>query len=352
MPLSNPSDDSDALAVEAASRLDTELDILAAMYPDAGAVVYSHARGREVRFTMDTGTLVLRLPELYPVIGFPEILTASWSSATSSDRTGSRHKDLRDQTRAAVEALGLPAMGGDEVLDALILAFQQVVEAEQRQSTASNDGADPGEPGADVKEDDAYLQASHARRPRRQHKTVIIWLHHLLNTNKRKLALHPTLQPTSLHLQSSTTAATVAAGNVISGVTKPGYPGVLLYSGPRDLVAAHVSELRGQRWQAFQVRYDSDDYDDLDLDAGAEEGGGNKGRIVDDDSQKNDRVKGRQSWTRGLTVSTRQDAVLPGLWTFEHAPGTIAEAESIALAARSIRQESHREIFLAAVGVK
>ena len=64
--------------------------------------------------------------------------------------------------------------------------------------------------------------------------TVIVWLHHLLNTNKRKLALSP--DPS------------------VSGITKPGYPGVLMYSGPAKAVREHVNELKGQNWAAFQVR--------------------------------------------------------------------------------------------------
>jgi len=68
---------------------------------------------------------------------------------------------------------------------------------------------------------------------------VIIWLHHLLNTNKRKQALSP------------------PAG--VSGVTKPGYPGVLIYAGPYDLVHEHVNELKGLNWQAFQVRLEDDE---------------------------------------------------------------------------------------------
>ncbi|KAK0895534.1 hypothetical protein LTR91_012770 [Friedmanniomyces endolithicus] len=35
---------------------------------------------------------------------------------------------------------------------------------------------------------------------------------------------------------------------------KPGYPGVLLYSGPAEAVHDFVNELKQQNWQAFQIR--------------------------------------------------------------------------------------------------
>jgi hypothetical protein len=45
----------------------------------------------------------------------------------------------------------------------------------------------------------------------------------------------------------------------VSGVTKPGYPGVLVYSGPANAVREHVNELKGQNWAAFQVRMEADE---------------------------------------------------------------------------------------------
>jgi hypothetical protein len=73
-------------------------------------------------------------------------------------------------------------------------------------------------------------------------KTVIIWLHHLLATSKRK--------------QSITPEGSYASS--IAGVTKPGYPGVLLFTGPAQAVNLHVQTLKSLRWQAFQVRYETD----------------------------------------------------------------------------------------------
>ena len=45
----------------------------------------------------------------------------------------------------------------------------------------------------------------------------------------------------------------------VSGITKPGYPGVLVYSGPYTAVTEHVNDLKAKNWQAFQVRYEGDE---------------------------------------------------------------------------------------------
>ena len=70
--------------------------------------------------------------------------------------------------------------------------------------------------------------------------TVLVWLHHLLNTNKRKQALSP-------------------SSPEVCGITKPGYPGVLIYTGPSAAVHEHVNELKSLNWQAFQIRLETED---------------------------------------------------------------------------------------------
>ena len=45
----------------------------------------------------------------------------------------------------------------------------------------------------------------------------------------------------------------------VNGITKPGYPGVMNFSGPKIAVDAHVQQLKQQRWQAFQVRFEMDE---------------------------------------------------------------------------------------------
>lgn len=42
-------------------------------------------------------------------------------------------------------------------------------------------------------------------------------------------------------------------------MTKPGYPGVLVYSGLANAVHEHVDALKHLNWQAFQVRYESEE---------------------------------------------------------------------------------------------
>ena len=175
---------------EAADRLQAELELLEAMYPEA---VSFSPKAREVRYvhTSPNGTLVLRLSDLYPEEGLPEAITA----------TGPRREDLRSAAKEAIS--GLQLAPGEEVLDAIIFAFQELLA-----SYVSSDS---------MKEEQAYDTGSTAEGE--QCRTVVIWLHHLLNTNKRKLALNPTVSN---------------ATQPISGLTKPGYPGILVYSGPKS----------------------------------------------------------------------------------------------------------------------
>ncbi|KAJ4988970.1 hypothetical protein SVAN01_05594 [Stagonosporopsis vannaccii] len=186
------------------SRLENEIELLTAIYPDQA--IYSH-KSRELKFTEANATLHLRIPDTYPESCLPDVLEA----------TASSKRDMRAQTKAAIQALNLPE--GEEALDAIISAFQQLVSERLETSDESTKSTNQ----------DATTDSN-------TKKTVIIWLHHLLNTNKRKLCLSPPFP----------------------GVTKPGYPGVLVYSGPAAAVDAHVSELKAQNWAAFQVRYEEE----------------------------------------------------------------------------------------------
>lgn len=259
-------------ADEPEERLSNELELLEAMYP--GCIAFD-SRGRELRYSptsagdgLPKGLLVLRLPDQYPAKGLPDLITAK-------DAKG---LDARTQVSAAFSELVV--VEGEEALDAFILTFQEFIDESAGDSPPRDAVTTQGE---DKK-----------KQPR---KTVVIWLHHLLNTNKRKLALSPGLD-----------------GESVSGLTRPGYPGVLVFSGPKDAVDSHVAELRSQRWQAFQVRYDSEQ------DGGHGAGGGNG----DDDDLA---------------------------WGFEHSKG-VREVESLGDMTQGIARAEHRETFLRVMGLK
>lgn len=186
------------------SRLELELELIQAMYPEQASYV---SKAREFKFTQDGALLQLRLPEAYPETGLPDVIAANDASKT----------DVRANTKAAVKELGLAE--GQEALDAIIAAFQQVLESSSASKLATNDKP--------VTTDRSGTS-----------KTVIIWLHHLLALTKRKLALSPTL---------------------LSGITKPGYPSVMIFSGPASAVNEHVNILKAENWQAFQVRYEEEE---------------------------------------------------------------------------------------------
>ena len=166
-----------------ASRLEIELDLLEAMYP---AQIHYDTPSRQLKFSYGASALHLRLPESYPDAGLPDVI-----SATNASKT-----DLRVRTRDVVKELGL--VEGEEVLDVIIAAFQQILETK----------VDCAAPSHRECEQNTELP----RAGQGQVRTVIIWLHHLLNTHKRKLALSP--PPSS---------------PPVSGITKPGYPGILIY---------------------------------------------------------------------------------------------------------------------------
>lgn len=273
-----------ATADEVEERLGNELGLLEAMYPECIAF---DSRGRELKYSPGPredgppkGILVLRLPDHYPAKGLPELITAKDADGV----------DARTQVSAAFSKLGV--VEGEEALDAYVLAFQEFID----KSAGDQQGQDLAATTQDGKED----------RKRQPRKTVVIWLHHLLNTNKRKLALNPSLE-----------------GASVSGLTRPGHPGVMIFSGPRDAVDSHVAELRAQRWQAFQVRYDSSE-EEVD--------GGLRGRGDDDDD--GDDGSPLASW-----------------WGFEHGAG-IREVESLGEMALGISGGEHRETFLRVMGLK
>ena len=184
--------------------LHAELSLLETMYPDQ--VVFDE-KAREVKYSSDKGSFHLRLPNGYLVDELPEVLAASFG-----------RRDLREQLKHSVRGCD----SGVEVLDAIISSFNEILEL----CLAPPSGEDHGEPKPVSHEDSSKV-------------TIVVWLHHLLNTNKRKQALSP-------------------PSPGVSGVTKPGYPGVLIYSGPASAVHEHVNELKQLSWQAFQVRLEQD----------------------------------------------------------------------------------------------
>ncbi|KAF2809218.1 uncharacterized protein BDZ99DRAFT_464000 [Mytilinidion resinicola] len=181
-----------------------ELELLYAMYPDQ--ITFTE-KSRELKFAQETAALILRLPESYPSSGFPEVVSASDTFKT----------DLRNRMKAGIANLELAE--GEESLDAIIAQF--LVLLDQNKAT----------------HDQLHTDTYRERIP--GSKTVVIWLHHLLATSKRKMALNPAIPG-------------------VSGITKPGYPGVMIFSGPVAAVNDHVNTLKQENWQAFQVRYEEE----------------------------------------------------------------------------------------------
>ena len=100
------------MAEDELSRLDNEIELLSAMYPEQ--VVWS-SRSRELKFSQDGGMMHLRLPDAYPAAGLPDIVAA----------VDSKKNDIRSEAKRVVHDLGLPS--GEEALDAIVQAFQQLL---------------------------------------------------------------------------------------------------------------------------------------------------------------------------------------------------------------------------------
>ncbi|KAL2429953.1 hypothetical protein ABEF95_013460 [Exophiala dermatitidis] len=396
--MASPNREAEAEA-EAAERLEAELSLLQAMYP--GAMSYD-PKSREVHYTStltstsaytlattatapssSAPTLTLRLPDMYPIKGVPEVIAAR-------DRA---KNDIRNRTKRALEESGLTGNDGGEgsaeVLDQIIEVFEFVAAAASAASASAvpNGDGDDGREGTrsesktstSITDDGLGIDVpvadttSDIRDPqpdiRPPTKTVIIWLHHLLALSKRKLAVTPS---TTAHTHTTTgTLSSSSSSSGISGLTKPGYPGIMIFSGPRDLVDAHVAQLKGLNWQAFQVRYDSDE-DGIVASSGT--GGQSRGGGKLDTAQKDmgtdkqnhkqkqkdkEKQQQKQSHTRnksGEKPTTHGESQgIPGSgseWHFSHGQGKIVEVETMAEVVKAIVDDDKKEIFLRAVGVK
>ena len=200
--------------------LQNELTLLNAIFPEE---LLFDTHNQEVIYTNSSNaTLKLRLPSGYPASdALPDLIFAAGPAP--------QKLDLRNQYRQALKEAQLTH--GEPVLDAMISIFNQLLEslADYEQDGSRN----PDSPRAFNAKDASNQTGANSL-------TVVIWLHHLLATAKRKQALDP---PKSTH-------------GTVSGITKPGYPGLMIFSGPAAEVEEHVQALKGMNWQAFQVRYE------------------------------------------------------------------------------------------------
>lgn len=254
-----------ARSPENQERLDAELSLLEAMYPDC--INFNHQTedlAYEVK-PQPGGRLVLRIPASYPECGRPDLITASDASKI----------DLHTEMRTKMTDLFNSLSEGEEVLDTLLATFQELLIEKEK--------GDASESAVGHQENNDSSQCHHGQiQPR--YKTVVIWLHHLLATSKRKLAISP---------------------NSVTGLSKPGYPGVLVFSGSSEAVDAHVAELKAQRWQGWQVRFEKE--------------------------------------------SDSEDAV----WKFAHGnENGVKEVESMAELVAGLLESQHKEVLMGALGIR
>ena len=201
--------------------LEDEIALLEAMYPEE---LHFNTKTQEVIYTSSSQAIVkLRISNSYPDSeAVPELVSATGRPP--------QKLDLRNQYRHALEEAHF--VPGEPALDSMITIFNELLELSAHdQIPGSLDTPNAAEEEAPNQNGSPF-------------RTVIIWLHHLLATSKRKQALDP---PRS--------GSSNSRGRV-SGLTKPGYPGLMIFSGPAAEVDEHVRGLKGLNWQAFQVRYE------------------------------------------------------------------------------------------------
>lgn len=201
-------------------RREAEVALIQAMYPEK--VTYEQ-RSSDLIYTDEFGSLTVRLPNDYPSHSRPVAITAQLKG---------HNNDIREHMWRTITDL----TAGEESLDIIINLFRDC--ASSMTSTSRSDNL------CDAQSD---KRDNHA-----QTLTTIIWLHHLLATEKRKLAI----RPSNMH---------------VSGISKPGYPGVMVFSGPAQAVRDHVAILHSLNWQAFQVRYEGEEEWEFDHGRGMKE---------------------------------------------------------------------------------
>ncbi|CAK3909619.1 Trichoplein multi-domain [Lecanosticta acicola] len=252
---------------EKENRLTTELQLLESMYPDSQ--IHFDRTTREFKYTTENGnSFRLRIPDSYPEDddnSLPEILSATRNdSSNSKTKSKQQDQDLRARFQRRTDSEALPR--GVEILDSVVLIFEEVLsslleEEEEEEEEEESDETETGtetatetETKIEMRGESSSSSSSNSQKKKKKKKkkqkaeekqdskklTTIIYLHHLLNTTKRKQCLSPPPSPSS--------------SSSISGITKPGYPGVLIYSGAAEEVREHVQGLKALNWQAFQVR--------------------------------------------------------------------------------------------------
>jgi Protein of unknown function (DUF1115) len=160
--------------------------------------------------------LCFTLPQEYPTTDKPNV-----TLEFSGDVDNNRRKLLRDQLHTLVESLPI----GGECLDEIIIGFQT--------SYSSFTSSDALEPSSSLKLPPSTDAGVISEEPM---KVVLVWTHHLLNTAKRKFIIS---RGSELSL---------------SGISKPGHPGVILVEGTSDNIDTFVRELKSLRWQAIAVK--------------------------------------------------------------------------------------------------
>jgi hypothetical protein len=159
----------------------------------------------------DRVILQFTLPGNYPSSRNPVVGV----SAPSLSKT--QHQSLQTRLNSILDDL---SSSSEERLLEIIESFREQIQTTSTSSTTETAGPEPS-------------PASISSVPQGPTVVVLIWFHHLLSTTKRKA---------------------IKSLDSLRGISKPGYPGILVLQGPKTAIDEAITELKSMRWQAIQVR--------------------------------------------------------------------------------------------------
>ncbi|KAL0259334.1 hypothetical protein SLS55_005070 [Diplodia seriata] len=208
----------DDIAAENRERQLNEVTLLESMYPEELQII-KHPKGLdddlelEIRLDPAHSLSFVLSPKTYPASSGPQVFL-SFGSDVSNDSRGQLRAHLRDIVDQQEP--------GIECVDLIIGDFRQALD----------------DFNASAREKDVQRAGQHSGPDASQTQAlrVVLWMHHLLATSKRRAIVQ------------------LSRELGLGGFSKPGYPGSVFVEGEATSVRTFVDELKSMRWQAIQER--------------------------------------------------------------------------------------------------
>ncbi|KAF2087055.1 hypothetical protein K490DRAFT_65923 [Saccharata proteae CBS 121410] len=232
----------DESITENVERQCNELALLESMYPSELTVLLAPSKQDDCKISIeieqDAYSLGFELSrKSYPRYSVPDVQLSCTGAIPEGVRNGlqSRLNDVLKNQEPGIECV-----------DSIVVDFKDSVEeirAEwESQKVAQQESLDRARQKDEAKqarkqEVQRQVEAEDAsNRTPTEGLRVVLWMHHLLATAKRKAIV-----------QNSKASS-------LAGFSKPGYPGAVYVEGESSSVREFVDDLKSMRWQAIQER--------------------------------------------------------------------------------------------------